>query len=226
MGRDSPADSDGASVQAMACPVMSSSTPSSQMIQARTAAGLAAVVTSRLVSCSVVSDLGCFSATRGTLVITRGYRTTVRTNSSWRCLGGDPGERSGAVSRLGGDQRRQRLRSSLDCSGWVVIRCDAGAAAGPTGLRSRVGWSAPAGAYASRGAPTPSAASAVVPTSSRRCAESLVERYGRCCRFHRHTVVARAMLLSILVVGVLGWWPRGRRLGPGGGASLRRWRKA
>jgi len=53
------------------------------------------------------------------------------------CLGGDPGVRSGAISRLGGDQRRQRLRSDLSSGGWMVTRCDAGAVAGPAGLKTQ-----------------------------------------------------------------------------------------
>ncbi len=118
-------------------PTTSSSTPSFHTIHARTRAGSVGVVTSSMASCSKVRERGSFSAALGTSVMTRDYRTNVREKVDLRRLGGDPGGRSGAISRLGGDQRRQRLRSDLSSGGWMVTRCDAGAVAGPAGLKTQ-----------------------------------------------------------------------------------------
>jgi len=150
-------------VHATACPTTSSSTPSFHTIHARTRAGSVGVVTSSMATCSKVRERGSFSAALGTSVMTRDYRTNVGRSGRLWCLGGDPGVRSGAVSRLGADQRRQRLRSDLNFGGWMVTRCDAGAVAGPAGLKSPASWSPTAGAYARYRAPAPSPSSALKP---------------------------------------------------------------
>jgi len=135
-------------VHATACPTTSSSTPSFHTIHARMRAGSVGVVTSSMATCSKVRERGSFSAALGTSVMTRHYRTRVGRSSRLWCLGGDPSVRSGAVSRLGGDQRRPCLRSDLNSGGWMVTRCDAGAVAGPAGLKSPPCWMVTAGAYA------------------------------------------------------------------------------
>ena len=135
-------------VHATACPTTSSSTPSFHTIHARTRAGSVGVVTSSMATCSKVRERGSFSAALGTSVMTRDYRTHVGRSGRLWCLGGDPSVRSGAVSRLGGDQRRPCLRSDLNSGGWMVTRCDAGAVAGPAGLKSPPCWMVTAGAYA------------------------------------------------------------------------------
>jgi len=142
-------------VHATACPVTSSSTPSSHPIHARTAAGSAGVVMSSVASCSNVRERGSFSAALCTSVIHGEYRTNVRDRAGLWCLGGNPGGRSGAVSRLGGDQRRQRLRSDLNPGGWMVTRCDAGTVAGPAGLKTPPSWPVTAGAYGTHRAAHP-----------------------------------------------------------------------
>ncbi len=75
---DSPADLDGASGPGDRVPRDELLHAVSHRIQARTAAGWAAVVMSRRVSCSLVRERGCRSPTRRTSVITREYRTSVR----------------------------------------------------------------------------------------------------------------------------------------------------
>jgi len=127
-------------VHATACATTSSSTPSFHAIHARTRAGSVGVVTSSMATCSKLRERGSFSAALGTSVMTRDYRTNFGRSGRLSCLGGHPGVRSGAVSRLGGDQRRQRLRSDLNSGGWMVTRCDADTVDGPAGLKSPASW--------------------------------------------------------------------------------------
>jgi len=191
-------------VHSTACPITNSSTPSSHTIQARTAPGSAGVVMSSVASCSNVRERGSCSAALCTSVIHGEYRTNFRDRAGLWCLGGNPGRRSGAVSRLGGDQRRQRLRSDLNPGGWMVTHCDAGTVAGPAGLKAPPSWPVTAGAYRTHRAPTPSPSSAVEATSSNRLPENPLERLGWFCRFQGQPVVTRAMLLSVPSQGSSG----------------------